>query len=94
MTPEGKVKEEIKKGLAERGIWYTMPVQTGYGRRVVDFICCWDGLFLAIEAKAGKNKPGAFQRAILDDIEMSGGRTVVAYSWQDVEEHLHEWTSS
>jgi len=91
MTPEGKVKEEIKRGLAERGIWYFMPVQTGYGKRSVDFICCWDGGFVAIEAKAGKNKPSAYQRGILNEIEEAGGRAIVAYSWRDVADELEQY---
>ena len=94
MTAEALVKKEIKRGLAARGIWFFMPVQTGYGRRSVDFICCWQGLFLAIEAKAGDNKLGRQQQATLEEIKEAGGRAVVAYSWADVEEALERWTSS
>jgi hypothetical protein len=94
MTAENLVKQEIKRGLIARGIWFFMPVQTGYGRRSVDFICCWQGLFLAIEAKAGDNKLGRQQQATLEEIKEAGGRAVVAYSWADVEEALERWTSS
>ena len=94
MTAEALVKKEIKRGLAARGIWFFMPVQTGYGRRSVDFICCWQGLFLAIEAKAGENKLGRQQQATLEEIKEAGGRAVIAYSWDDVEEALERWTSS
>jgi hypothetical protein len=94
MTAENLVKREIKRGLTARGIWFFMPVQCGYGRAAIDFICCMDGLFLAIEAKAGNNKVGARQQATLEEIKVAGGRAVVAYSWADVEEALERWTSS
>ena len=53
LTPEGKVKNAIKKVLKEQGIWYYMPVQNGMGVvGIPDFICCAVGKFIAIEAKA------------------------------------------
>jgi hypothetical protein len=53
MTPEGRVKEAVKKLLKARGIWYYMPIQNGMGVvGIPDFICCWNGKFLAIETKA------------------------------------------
>lgn len=53
MTPEGRVKSDIRKWLKARQIWYYMPVSNGMGVvGIPDFICCWNGRFLAIEAKA------------------------------------------
>ena len=52
-TPESKVKAAIRAWLKARGIYYAMPIGTGYGSSgVPDFLCCWNGRFLAIEAKA------------------------------------------
>lgn len=52
-TPEGRVKAAVKKWLKERGIWFCMPMGTGFGNSgVPDFVCCWGGRFLAIETKA------------------------------------------
>lgn len=52
-TPEAKVKAAVKAWLKARGIWFCMPMGTGYGNSgVPDFICCWNGRFLAIETKA------------------------------------------
>lgn len=52
-TPEGRVKAAVKKWLQARGVWFCMPMGTGFGSSgVPDFICCWDGRFLAIETKA------------------------------------------
>lgn len=55
MTPEGKVKDAIKKFLKSRDIWYYLPVSNGMGQHgIPDFICCVPpaGKFLAIETKA------------------------------------------
>lgn len=73
-TPEAKVKEKIKKILKEHGVWYAMPMGTGYGNSgVPDFLCCIKGKFLAVEAKAGKGIPTALQEKNIRDIENAGG---------------------
>ena len=60
MTPEAKVKEKIKKILKSYSVWYAMPHGAGYGDAgVPDFLCCYQGKFLAIEAKAGRGKAKA-----------------------------------
>lgn len=52
-TPEGKVKDAIKKVLKKHGAWYFMPVSNGMGQvGIPDFICCWNGKFVGVEAKA------------------------------------------
>ena len=77
-TPESKVKEKIKKILKEHSVYYAMPMGTGYGNSgVPDFLCCVNGEFLAIEAKAGKGKPTALQEKNMRDIEAAGGRALV-----------------
>lgn len=73
-TPEAKVKEKIKKILKAHGVWYAMPMGTGYGNSgVPDFLCCIKGKFLAVEAKAGKGIPTALQEKNIRDIENAGG---------------------
>lgn len=52
MTPEGKIKNDVKKLLKHFGIWYDMPVPSGFGKSQLDFTCCWRGRMLAIETKA------------------------------------------
>jgi hypothetical protein len=53
LTPEGRVKEAVKRLLKVHGIHYIMPMQNGMGVvGVPDFLCCWNGRFLAIETKA------------------------------------------
>ena len=80
-TPEAKVKARIKKILEENGVYYAMPIGTGYGRSgVPDFLCCVDGKFLAIEAKAtDKDKPTALQMREMKRIEDVGGGAVVIH---------------
>ena len=68
-TPEVKVKKQIRKILDEAGAYYAMPIGSGYGNSgVPDFLICMDGMFIAVEAKAGTNKPTALQQSHLDKI--------------------------
>jgi hypothetical protein len=77
-TAEVKVKNKIKATLKEHGVYYAMPIGTGYGNAgVPDFLCCINGRFLAIEAKANGGKPTALQEKNLRDIEAAGGITCV-----------------
>lgn len=86
MTPEGKVKDAVRKLLKVRTIWYYQPMQNGMGQvGIPDFICCWDGMFLGIETKApGKRKDTtANQNRVLAEIVSHGGKTIVV---DDVEQ--------
>jgi hypothetical protein len=77
-TPEAKVKNKIKEMLKRHKVYYAMPIGTMYGNSgVPDFLCCINGRFLAIEAKAGKGKPTALQFKNMRDIEAAGGVTAV-----------------
>lgn len=76
LTPEGRVKADIKRWLKRRGIWYYMPVQNGMGTvGVPDFVCCWGGRFLAIEAKAPGKRDllTANQVSRINEIRRAGG---------------------
>ena len=80
MTPEAKVKLNIKMILKTHGVYWAMPVGTGYGNSgIPDFLCCVPphGRFLAIEAKANGGKTTALQNKNLADIENVGGYAVV-----------------
>jgi pantoate kinase len=77
-TPEAKVKAKIKAILKAHNVYYAMPIGTGYGNSgVPDFLCCVNGKFLAIEAKAGKGTTTALQEKNLKAIRESGGVTAV-----------------
>jgi hypothetical protein len=73
-TPEKKVKDKVVKLLKEKGVYYFFPATHGYGRSgVPDIICCYKGVFLAIECKAGSNKTTALQDKEIDAIRVAGG---------------------
>lgn len=77
-TPEALVKKKIRKILDEAGVYYAMPIGTGYGNSgVPDFLACAGGKFIAIEAKAGKGKTTALQESHLSRIRGAGGTAVV-----------------
>lgn len=77
-TPEVKVKKQIRKLLDEAGAYYAMPIGTGYGNSgVPDFLLCHKGKFIAVEAKAGNNKPTALQEMHLTKIRAAGGIALV-----------------
>ena len=78
MTPEAKVKAKIKALLKQYNVYYAMPIGTGYGNAgVPDFLCCANGTFLAIEAKAGKGTTTALQEKNLAQIRQCGGTALV-----------------
>lgn len=78
MTPEAKVKKKIRTVLEKCGAYYAMPVTGGYGASgVPDFLICIKGRFIAVEAKAGTNKPTALQVSNMKRIEDAGGLSIV-----------------
>lgn len=77
-TPEKKVKDKVVKILKEKGVYYFYPVTGGYGNSgVPDIVCCYNGRFIGIECKAGKNKPTALQLRNLEQIVSNGGVSLV-----------------
>lgn len=88
MTPEGKVKKEIKQYLDSIGAYYFMPVQMGYGAKTVDFLVCVNGAFVAIEAKRPGKDATAFQKQTIAQVENAGGIAFVATSASQVEQRI------
>ena len=91
-TPEGRVKDKVKKLLKEYGIWYYMPVQNGMGVvGIPDLICCWEGRMLAIETKApGKlNNVTPNQQKRLAEIKRAGGHALVIDDVDVLKEYLN-----
>jgi len=77
-TPEAKVKKQIRAILDEYGAYYAMPIGSGYGNSgVPDFLVCYKGWFIGIEAKAGKGTTTALQEFNLDKISKAGGIPLV-----------------
>lgn len=77
-TPEKKVKDKVKKILEKLGCYYFFPATGGFGKSgVPDIVICFKGHFVAIECKAGDNKPTALQEMNMKKIRESGGSTIV-----------------
>ena len=78
MTPEGKVKNQVKKILDAHKVYHFSPPGMGLGRSgIPDIIACFNGKFIAIECKAGKGQPTLLQSRELGRIDMAGGKTFV-----------------
>jgi len=84
-TPEGTVKRAIKKVLNKHGVYSHMPVQNGMGQRSLDYVCCFRGLYIAIEAKAPGKKPTEQQFKTMAKIRNAGGYAFVVDGPEKVE---------
>jgi hypothetical protein len=102
-TPEGRVKTDIKRYLEAMGFWragscrpprdvtgwFFMPVNNGMGvAGIPDFICCWEGRFFAIEAKAPNGDPTANQLQRHEEIRTAKGLVLLANSVSVVSEFV------
>ena len=92
-TPEKVVKDAVTKVLKSEDAYYFFPATHGYGRSgVPDIIACVNGRFLAIECKAGGNKPTALQIREIENIRIAGGVAVVVdeTNWDMIRSLVHE----
>lgn len=90
MTPERRVKKACTDILDKYGAYYFFAPANGYGRAgIPDIIICYKGSFLAIECKAGFNKPTALQEREIMNIHRAGGAAMVIR--EDTTELLEEW---
>lgn len=93
MTPEGKVKDKVKKLLKKYGIYYCMPLGTSFGKAgVPDILACVYGKFVGIETKAGKGTCTKLQEIEQQRICDSGGLTFVVN--ENSMDELDEWLDS
>lgn len=77
-TPESKVKAKIHKILAKHEAYavnYIGGMHANNG--TPDILACVRGMFVGIEAKAGKNRPTALQLSNLRRIHEAGGCALV-----------------
>ena len=78
MTPEAKVKKKVVDVLKKYSAYYFFPATGGYGRSgVPDIVSCYRGVFVAIECKAGSNKPTPLQEAEMQKIGEAQGFVLV-----------------
>lgn len=86
MTPEAKVKKRVKEILDKLGAYYFMPATGGYGRSgIPDIVGCLNGVFFAVECKAGKGIPTALQEREINKIRNAGG-----HAWLVNEENVEQ----
>ena len=77
-TPEGKVKKTVSTLLKSvDGLFYTMPVPSGFGESTLDYIGCYRGKYFAVETKAPGKKPTDRQQAIIAKMRAAGGAVFV-----------------
>lgn len=99
-TPEGKVKDKIKKWMREKfpRAWGYDPVQTGYGSHgIPDHIFCVPvrvtqdmvgkefGMFVSIEAKTPNGRLSEYQVIVGEEITRATGVYRVVYGTDQVE---------
>lgn len=91
MTPEGKVKKEIRDWLTSIGAYHFAPVQMGMGTRTVDLLCCLQGRFVAIEVKRpGVVEPGKFQALVIKQIAKAKGIAFTTDSLERTVKYLQD----
>lgn len=78
MTPESKVKAKVVALLKQYKVYYFFPVAGVFTRGgIPDIIACYQGRFIGIECKAGKNTCTKLQLMELENIRKAGGIALV-----------------
>ena len=72
-TPEGRVKDKVRKKLKAASAYWHMPVQNGMGKPALDFHVCAKGFYAAVETKAPGGKPTARQVLTAAEVVRAGG---------------------
>lgn len=81
----------VKKYLNQLGVYVFKYHGTNFtSRGVPDLICCYQGKFIAIELKSGKDKLTELQKHNLDLIQQSGGVAFTARSLDDVKKVFND----
>lgn len=95
-TPEGKRKDAVKAWLKEIGAYYFMAVQTGYGKKTLDFLCCYKGRFFAIETKGVDRDFKPHQALLAEEIGAAGGVAFLVLDDESLErakQYVHQYWS-
>lgn len=93
MTPEGRVKNEVKKILKkyEPYVFGNWPVQNGMGTPMLDYVGCCAGKYFSIETKAFGRKLTPRQHATMQAIHNAGGMTFVIEGEDDLALGKLDW---
>lgn len=77
--------EKIKTYLKSEGAYVEKIWGGGFqSAGIPDLIACYNGRFLGIEVKVGRNKPSPIQTAKLNAITEAGGIGICVWSLDDV----------
>lgn len=89
MTPEGRIKTEIRKWLTAKQIFWSS-IQNGPGAKPgdPDLIICFQGSFIGVEVKAPGGVQSPLQKVREKEINASGGRYLIVHSLKELEEAL------
>ena len=91
-TPEGRVKDAVKKVLKSYDAYYHMPVMNGMGAPTLDFVGCHRGRYFAIETKAPGKVPTPRQWSTIINIRTAGGKVfIIDGDTKELELWLLEW---
>ena len=92
MTPEGLVKRALNKLLDGYGsaLYRNMPVPCGYGESMLDYVCCYKGVFFMLETKRRGKDMTDRQRICASSVIRAGGHVFRVHNEAHIEE-LKQW---
>lgn len=93
MTPEGKLKKQVKEYLTERGAYYLMPAGSAYGKPGLDFVGCYKGRFFAIETKAPGKIITVRQAGTATLMRRAGGYVLWGDDWEKLRTEIASFFS-
>lgn len=90
-TPEGKLKEHMRRYLTERGaFWSNVTGGPGSKPGDPDMIACYRGLYIGLEAKTPTGTVSPLQEQRKAEIEAAGGLCFIIRGMDDLKEALRE----
>ena len=91
MTPEGRIKKELRRYLSDIGAFWSN-VQGGPGSKPgdPDMVICYEGRYIGIEAKTRDGKQSEIQRLRQGEIQRAGGLYWVIRSLDELKERIKE----
>jgi hypothetical protein len=91
VTPEGKIKKKVNDLLAKyEGLYYSMPVPSGFGKSDLDYVGCFHGKYFQIETKRPNKAPTVLQRRTIVKVQEAGGIVFTVNCDEDIEV-LRKW---
>lgn len=88
MTPEARIKADIRAWFLKQGAYVFAPVQMGMGASTVDQLICFKGKFIGIETKVPGKHPTARQLLTINEIKAAGGEAFWTTSLEDCKRQM------